>query len=197
MKKIGLIFVFLVGVCIGVGGLWLIINNNEHVRYYLLELPTRNQPESKIDAFVQAVIRDDHTGAVRLWEIQGDSYLNTSSELKNRRESVISDLIAEEINPEYIIMDIEWWRTCCELSVIHDSRDAGGARIKVQFLDQVGKPLQYTFDVFAREHPYFGGAQGYPERDWVIRDVYPSDQEPLFWLYVYRPHVIYLEAVDP
>jgi len=197
MKKLGLVFVFLVGVCIGVVGLWLVINNNDHIRYYLLELPTRNQPQSQVDGFVQAIIRGDHAGAIRLWEIKGDSSSNTSSELFTRRESVISDLIAEEINPEYTIMDIEWWRTCCELSVIHDSRDAGGARIKVQILDQVGKPLQYTFDVFAREQPYFGGAQGYPERDWVIRDVYPSDQEPLFWLYVYQPHVIYLKAVEP
>jgi len=197
MKKIGLVFVFLIGVCIGVGGLWLVINNNDHLRYYLLELPTRNQPQSQVDGFVQAIIRGDYAGAVTLWEIQDDSSSNTQSELINRRERVISDLIAEGINPEYTIMDIEWWRTCCELSVIHDSRDAGGARIRVQFLDQVGNPLQYTFDVFAREQPYFGGAQSYPERDWVIRDVYPLDREPLFWLYIYQPQVIYLKAVDP
>jgi len=160
VKKLGLVFVFWVGVCIGLGGLLLIINNNEHVRYYLLELPTRNQPESNIDAFVQALIRDDHTEAVRLWEIQGDTSLYTSSELKNRRESVISDLTAEEINPEYIIMDIEWWRTCCELSVIHDTRDAGGARIRVQFLDPSGNPLQYTSMYLPVSNPILAAHKG-------------------------------------
>jgi hypothetical protein len=182
----GLLLAFLVGIGVGASGLWLIVQNSVELRYYLLEHATGNQPQAQIAAFVQAIVRSDHSTALELWEV-GDP--NTQSELASRQESVISDLVAAGIGADYMILGIEWWTTCCEPSVTCDSRSAGGARIRVQFLDKNGRPIQYIFDVFAREQPYFGSAAGYPARDWVIRDVYPSGQEPLFWAQVYEPQI--------
>lgn len=197
LKKIGFVFIFLAGIGIGASGLWLIVQNNIELRYYLLEQPTGNQPQAQVANFVQAIVRGDNSSALKLWEIHDDSPSGTQNELVKRRESVISNLIATGITPDYMILGVEWWTTCCEPSVTCDSRNAGGARIKVQFLDKNGSPILYTFDVFTREQPYWGGAEGYPPRDWVIRDVYPDDQEPLFWLLIYEPQIRYIQSSEP
>jgi hypothetical protein len=189
-KVIGFVFAFLAGIGIGAGGLWLVVQSNIELRYYMLEHPTGNQPQAQIAAFVQAIVRGDRSTALELWEI-GDTH--TQGELVRRRERVISDLVAAEVGPDYMILDVEWWTTCCEPSVTCDSRNAGGARVMVQFLDQNGQPILYTFDVFAREQPYWGAAMGYPSRDWVIRDVYPQGQEPLFWTQVYEPQIRHVQ----
>jgi hypothetical protein len=178
MKVTGIVIIFLAGIGIGAGGLWLIVQNDIELRYYLLERPTGNQPHAQIGAFVQAIVRGERSTALELWEIEDT---DTQSELVRRQKSVISDLVAAGISPDYMILSVEWWTTCCEPSVTCDSRNAGGARILVQFLDKKGEPILYTFDVFTREQPYWGSATGYPSRDWVIRDVYPYDQRPLFW----------------
>ena len=188
LKATGFAISFLAGIAIGIGGLWLIVQNNVELRYYLLERATGNQPQAQIAAFVQAVVREDRSKAAELWEVE-----QPQSELAKRQERVIDDLLAAGIRPDYLILGVEWWTTCCEPSVTCDSRNAGAARMSVQFLDDSGLPLSYTFDVFAREQPYWGAATGYPPRDWVIRDVYPHGQEPLFWTRVYEPQIRYVQ----
>ena len=74
---------------------------------------------------------------------------------------------------------------------------AGGARINGQFLDNGGNPISYVFDVFTREQPYWGSAQGYPPRDWVIKDVYPYDQNPMCWLLIYDPIIRHIQLPQP
>jgi hypothetical protein len=183
MKVIGIVIVFLAGIGVGAGGLWLIVQNDTELHYYLLERPSGNQPHAQIAAFVQAIVRSDRSTALELWEIED---ADRQSELMRRQDSVISDLLAAGKKPNYMIQGIEWWTTCCEPSVTCDSRNAGGARILVQFLDKKGEPILYTFDIFTREQPYWGSATGYPPRDRVIRDVYPYDQKPLFWPLIYK-----------
>jgi len=187
-KAIGFAISFLAGIVIGIGGLWLIVQNNAELRYYLLERATGNQPQAQIAAFVQAIVREDRPKAVELWEVE-----QPQSELTTRQERVIDDLLAAGVRPDYLILGVEWWTTCCEPSVTCDSRNAGGARIRVQFLDKSGLPISYIFDVFAREQPYWGAVTGYPPRDWVIRDVYPYGEEPLFWTRVYEPQIRYVQ----
>lgn len=187
-KVIGFAVSFLAGMVISTGGLWLVVQNNIELRYYLLERATGNQPQAQIAAFVQAIVREDRSTAAELWEVG-----QPQSELARRRERVIDDLLAAGIRPDYLILGVEWWTTCCEPSVTCDSRNAGGARIRVQFVDKNGSPLPYTFDVFVREQPYWGAAAGYPPRGWVIRDVYPHGEEPLFWTQVYEPQIRYVQ----
>ena len=166
LKKIGILFIFLAGIGIGASGLWLAIQNNTELRYFLLEQATANLPQAQIAAFAQSIVQDDKTEALKLWEVYDGSSSEQPSALVKRRENVISDLLSSKIAPEYMVLGIEWWTTCCEPSVTNDSRNAGGARIKVQFLDENGLPILYTFDVFTREQPYWGSAEGYPPRDW-------------------------------
>ena len=194
MKVTGILLIFLAGIGIGAAGLWLIVQNDVELRYYLLERPTGNQPQAQIAAFVQAIVRGDRSTALESWEIEDT---DTQSKLVRRQESVISDLVAAGISPDYMILRADWWTTCCEPSVTCDSRNAGGVRVMVQFLDKNGEPILYTFDVFTREQPYWGSAAGYPPRDWVIRDVYPYNQKPLFWPLIYMTQTQTTQFSEP
>ena len=197
LKRIGVLFIFLIGIGIGASGLWLAIQNIDGLRYFLLDHPTGNLPKEKVDAFVQSIIQGNKTAAVKLWEIHDQSSPEQKNAMEKRQEIVISALLSADINPEYTILEIEWWRTCCEPGVINNSRDAGGARIKVQFLGKDELPIVYTFDVFTHDQPYWGEAEGYPPRDWVIRDVYPENKKPLFLTLLYEPQIQSIQPSEP
>ncbi|MGC9522047.1 MAG: hypothetical protein ACP5HG_09220 [Anaerolineae bacterium] len=150
-------------------------------------------PEAKIEAYVDAVLRGDEGAALAAWkapEEERDDEL--SDALRQRRQEVTRDLIAADLDPEYMTTRIEWWSTCCEPGPTCDSRNAGGARVHVQFMDRDGLPVAYVFDVFHQDGPYWGAAAGYEPRRWALYDVYPRGEEPLYWRWVYTPHVDYL-----
>ena len=192
LRRFGFVITFVLGVVTGMLGFWLIIQNNAELHYYLLAQPVANQPQAKIENFVKAIVSKDSTSAVKLWETDGISPVDLQSDLVKRREKVISDLVAEGLSPDYLVLSVEWWTTCCEPSVTCSAQNAGGARIQVQFLDKNGNPLRYVFDIFTREQPYWGDAAGYPPRDWVIRDVYPYEEKPLFWKLVHEAETRYV-----
>jgi len=154
---------------------------------------TGNTPEARVRAYVRAVLRGDEGAALAAWKLPSwELPRGQSAALAERRQAVTRQLIAADLQDEFRVRHIEWWRTCCEPGVMCEWRDAGGARIAVQFLEQQGLPVAYTFDVFHRDGPYWGAAAGYPPRHWVLRDVYARGQEPLFWRWVYEPEVSYL-----
>jgi len=152
---------------------------------------TGETPHAKITAYLQAVLRHDRRAALDLWE-PAASQPEQLEALRQRREQVTDELLTAGMT-DFTVLEPEWWTTCCEPHVTCSSRNAGGARTRVQVLDDKGMPLLYTFDVFTREQPYWGDAMGNPPRQWVIRDIYASDQEPLFWRLVHEPNVRYLE----
>lgn len=181
---IAVIVVFIAGIGAGVIGSWLILHGGTELRYFILDSPPGKQPTVQVDAFAKALVRADREIALKLWEVEaGDA----QGGLVSRRDRVTSDMAAAGLGADYMILNVQWWTTCCEPSVTCESRNAGGARILVQFLDRKERPLLYVFDVFAREQPYWGSAAGYPKRDWVIRDVYPQGEVPLFWTLMYEP----------
>lgn len=152
-------------------------------------------PQAKMTAYVRAAMRGDEDAALELWELPHSADYDQYEALSERREKVTGGLAADgaRTNLQFTILHIEWWRTCCELAPVCDSRNAGGARVLVQFLDDEGLPSLYTFDVFVRDLPYFGDGAGNPFRHWVIRDVYPAGHAPLFWRLVSETTVEYLE----
>jgi len=184
-KIAGILGTLLIGILIGAVGLWLLARSNPAVRYTLLQDADLHEPKVQIDAFVQALLRRDAAAATELWEVT-ETWAERGME--DRRDTIISDLLQADIEADYRINEVEWWRTCCEPGVTCNSRGAGGARITVQFM-QGDKPLTYIFDIFTRELPYWGAATGYPPREWVIRDVYPRGNTPLFWALVYESDV--------
>ena len=197
LKIIGVLVIFLAGIGMGASGLWLAFQNYDELRYLLIEQPTVNSPQAKIANFMKSITKGDKSTALKLWEIPNTTFSEQQNALQIRRERVISDLVSANINPEYMLLGIEWWTTCCEPNVTNNPQNAGGARINVQFLDKNGLPVPYTFDVFTRDQPYWGSAEGYPPRDWVIRDVYPDNKEPLYWPLIYEPHIQFIQTAEP
>lgn len=152
----------------------------------LCERITGETPQAKATAYVRAVARGDEKAALELWEVPSPPDQEQLQALAERREQVTSELIAARVEPDFILLDAEWWTTCCEPSVTPDPRSAGGARMTVQLLDKEGSPAIYVLDVFVRDGPYWGAAAGYPFRHWALRDVYPEGQEPLYWRRLYE-----------
>jgi len=163
------------------------------LRLTLVEQITGNNPEARIERYVHAVLRGDEEAALKIWELPSWKAQESRSEaLAERRAAITRELIRNGIQNEYLIRDTEWWRTCCEPSVICNGRAAGGARVTVQFIDGQGLPVSYIFDVFHRDGSYWGSAMRYPTRHWVLRDVYPSGDEPLYWRMVHQADVHHL-----
>jgi hypothetical protein len=148
-------------------------------------------PQAKVDAYLQSILQNDRRAALNLWEPKAP-LPEQADALRKRREQVTDELLALGIT-DYTVFEPEWWVTCCEPSVTCSSRNAGGARTRVQVLDGNGMPSAYIFDVFTREQPYWGDAMGNPPRQWVIRDIYASGHEPLFWRLLYEPSLRHLE----
>jgi hypothetical protein len=65
--------------------------------------------------------------------------------------------------------------------VIQEPRGAEGARVRIQLHDRQGAALIYTFDVFVRGGSCWGPVADYPPRQWVIHDIYPDGEAPLYW----------------
>ena len=137
-------------------------------------------------------MRRDRQAALKLWDLSAPLPDGSEPLLQQRRERVTNDLLAMSITG-YTLFTPEWWTTCCEPHVTCSVRSAGGARVQVQLLDAGGQPLSYLFDIFAREQPYWGDAAGNPPRHWLLRDVYPMEQEPLFWPFIHESKVRYIE----
>jgi len=191
---IGIVFLAVIGLIIVGAWLWISPRGSGFFAT-VVERISGETPESKVDAYLRAVAGRDKEAALDLWELPNWELPDGRSEgLRERREDITRTLLESGLDLEdYMILRIEWWRTCCEPGVICDSRDAGGARMRVQFLEESGRPVAYIFDLFTRGGPYWGGAESYPPRQWVLRDVYRRDQEPLFWRMVWEPKVRYLD----
>ncbi len=155
----------------------------------LVERLRGETPQARVDAYAQAVLAGDESAAFNVWIPPDSERSDEQSEaLRRRRQEITQQLIAADLGETYTITDIDWWTP----HVTCDTHSAGGARIRVQFLDQKGLPVAYVFDVFHQELPYDVEATGYSPRRWALYDVYPPDGEPLFWRYTYNCEVEWL-----
>ncbi len=148
----------------------------------VVENATGETPQAKIGVYMRAIYRGDQRAALAAWELPDWKMPDEQAgALAARREPVTRELMAGRLAPTYQLLSVQWWGTCCEPRVIRDSREAGGARVDVQFLDPSGAPVVYRFDLFTRGGAYWGAAEGYPARQWVLRDVYLASEEPVYW----------------
>ncbi|GAB4420625.1 MAG: hypothetical protein Fur0044_17600 [Anaerolineae bacterium] len=145
----------------------------------LQEVIAGETPYDKLNTYVQSIIRGDEKAALDLWELPNwPEYPEAEyNSLRERRQQVTDELLGKGITPEFTILSTEWWLTCCEpRPTFYYSSGAGAVRMKVQFHDNQGLSVVYIFHIIAREIPWNDDP-----RDWVIRGVYPLDQEPLFF----------------
>jgi len=145
--------------------------------HHLLEQALGRTPQHQIAGYLAAVARGDRPAALELWPAPASH----DRGLMDRRDSVTGALLAHGPGLEHRVLDVIWWRTCCEPAVIDDPAQAGGARIRVAIGGGHGPEAIYIFDVLV-PGGYWGDAAGNPLRDWEIVDVYPEGMQPLAWL---------------
>jgi hypothetical protein len=155
------------------------------IDHRLVEWALGQTPEAQIARFLEAVDIGDREAALALWSTKG----SPSAGLEARRASVTDVLLAFGPGLEYQILDVEWWRTCCEPGVIDvgappntdgATGQAGGARVRIALSSDNKHRATYVFDVLV-PGGYWGEAAGNPVRTWAIVDVYPEGQAPLAW----------------
>ena len=149
-------------------------------RTYVVEHVTGETPEAKVRAFAHALAAGDESRALQLWQVPVSLPEETRAALVARQKRTVERLLRAETEGHVDILDVEWWGTCCEPRPISSPKDAGGARMRVRLHTREG-PTVYIFDVFVRDGPYWGAVMNYPPRHWVIRDVYPEGEAPLYW----------------
>lgn len=145
--------------------------------HQLLEQALGRTPENKIARYLEAVSRGDRSAALAHWLAPASN----SQSLYDRRDSVTEALLAKGPDIQHRVLELTWWRTCCEPAVIDDPAQAGGVRAWVAIADGYGTESIYVFDLLVPPGVYWGDAAGNPLREWVIVDVYPEGTQPLAW----------------
>ena len=170
---------FAAGLAVGAVGLSLLLRGSSSFQAAVLDRAASG-PRAQVHAFVAALREPDASRAESLWVIDETWPAEKRQALSERRTDVVAHLLASGVASEYTVLHVQWWNTCCEPSITCDWPNAGGARLTVQFLDAEGMPVQYTFDVFAKDDPYEASIPGLPQR-WILRDVYRLGEQPIFW----------------
>ncbi len=148
----------------------------------LVEFVTGRTPQARVEGYLNAIARGNRNEALRLWTPEG----TPNEALAARRDAVTDDLLALDPGLEYQVLDVEWWRTCCEPGVVDDPARAGGARLRVAIRGERRPEATYVFDVLV-PGGYWAEAAGSPVREWAIVDVYPEGQSPLVWTWRSEP----------
>ena len=149
----------------------------------LVETITNERPEAKVAAYLRATAAGDERGAAALWEIPDWlARQDVGPVLAARRSAVTREMASLQLVGSAQPIGIQWWRTCCEPGVIERQREAGFARIYVSLSrPDDARVWYYVLDVVTRGGAYWGVAMGYQPREWMLVDVYPMGEKPLFW----------------
>jgi hypothetical protein len=151
---------------------WLILDEPRANVRVIAERLTGNTPERAVADYASALVQRDEPLALARWALPP----NASDALIARRATLSHRLLG---TARQRVTKTEWWSTCCEPQIVEEgyARYAGFARLSVE-LD--GAP--YVFDVIAAGQVDRFHDSGRP-RTWLIRDVYPASDGPLFWLW--------------
>lgn len=144
--------------------------------HLLVEKALGQTPQDQIKHYLAALAEGDRQAALALWS----SPTTPSADLEIRRESVTDELLANGPRLKHRVLDLVWWRTCCEPAVIDDPAEAGGVHARVAIHSETLEERIYQFDLLV-PGGYWGAAAGYPVRQWSIVDVYPENAAPLAW----------------
>jgi len=155
---------------IAIGAAWLVLDEQRANVRVIAEHLIGNTPERAVADYAAAVAQRDEPLALARWAVPADA----PQALTARRVTLTHRLLG---TADQRITQTEWWSTCCMPQIVDEdyARYAGFARVSVE-LD--GAP--YIFDVIAAGQVDRFHDSGAP-RTWLIRDVYPASDRPLFW----------------
>ena len=139
-------------------------------------------PEAKLTSYLDAVKSGVRNTALACWPARE----HLGADYETRRQQVTEQLLALGSSLRHQVLEVEWWRTCCEPGRVADPDIAGMARMQVEITDEQGRTLPYVFDIGTTTQ-YRGDAGDDPVRRWVLWDVYLSDEPPLVFRWPLRP----------
>jgi|GEM_PF-5461132 len=167
--------------------------------YELLEQKNNETPEARITEYLEAIQQGNKTKALEIWQLaEEDENWKADSDyslLEKRYIDLTGKLIAKKIK-DFEIVNIEWR----DIRFYHEdpygkfdsvignivdncySYVAEGARVQVQLIDFNNNKSIYIFDVFVKEvTPGTIKDYSFFWKRWILRDIYPENEEPLFW----------------
>lgn len=149
----------------------------------LVETVTNERPEARVAAYLRATAAGDEAAARSVWEVPDWlARQDVGPRMAERRAAVTRELASLRLEWNGNPVGIQWWRTCCEPGVIANPREAGFARVYVSLSRPEDQRVWlYVLDVVTRGGAYWGGAMGYQPREWMLVDVYPASEQPLYW----------------
>ena len=165
----------LVGLCLivalpALGIAWLVMDEQRAFIRVVAERVTGNTPERAAADYASALLSRDESLALARWSLP----TNASDALVARRATLTHQLLG---TASHRVTNIEWWGTCCMPHIVEPeyARYAGFARLTVDLGD-----VPYVFDILTAGHYSPVNDDGRP-RTWLIHDIYPANETPLFW----------------
>lgn len=132
---------------------------------YRLEEALGQTPEALVSQYLTAVAQRDVGAALTLWQ---ESAASASA-------PVTEELTRYGSGMQYRVVDVSWWRTCCEAAAIDDPDTASVATIRVVIAGGDRGAQIYVFEAWAAGGPW-GESSGSPFRDWVITGAHAESQ---------------------
>ncbi len=159
----------------------------------LIEQKENKTPQAETAQYFDAITKGDKSEALESWQFlnKEDWSLNPENYnlLKERRDNITEELIKKKIS-YFQIENIKWKNMDFDISSFISGADinnncrselADSAQVKVQLTDFDNNKSEYIVDVFAQEIGSKTNKRDYSLlRNWIIRDIYPQGQEPLF-----------------
>jgi hypothetical protein len=136
---------------------------------YRLEEALGQTPQALVDQYLTEVAQGDLGAAQALW----GGPRPPDGSLEATVAPVSADLGRYGQGMRYRVVDVSWWRTCCEPAAIDNPDTAGVATIRVAITDGEQRERIYIFET--RVAGSSGGTPaGSSFRNWVITGAHPE-----------------------
>ncbi len=107
----------------------------------MIEWIRGENPQNTALAYFDAIATGDSAAALAAWDAPQAAVLpQRAAALQARRQATTQQLIDIGIDGDVRVLHTQWWRTCCEPGVIDAADGAGGARLRMEVLEQHGNP---------------------------------------------------------
>lgn len=140
---------------------------------YRLEEALGQTPQELVIDYLTAVAQGDLEAALALWQEPA----RPDPSLEIVRTSMTKELARYGAAMQRQILDVTWWRTCCEAVAIDDPNTAHVATIRVAIAGEDQREKIYVFEMQAGN-----GAAGLTAvsslRDWAISGAHLETQMP-------------------
>jgi len=92
-------------------------------------------PQAKLEAYLDAVRSGERDTALACWPARE----RLGADYEARRQQITEQLLTLGPSLRHQVLEMEWWRTCCEPGQVTNPDIAGMARMRVNITDGQGR----------------------------------------------------------